>query len=121
MWKSYQPRSPRHRFLGVVAAAIAGCSHGPLEVDGAPSQSFSTTVGREIDITLQNVGPGEYASPPALSSTALRFIDASVVTPAVPAGLTQRFRFQALQAGDAVITFHQVEGEVTVQDTVHVE
>jgi hypothetical protein len=100
--------------------ALLGCS-GPLEVYAADDHDISMKVGRELDLTIQNIGPTRYASPPEISSAAIRFIGDTVVTPGVPAGLTQLFRFEAIQAGDAVITFHQTEGSFTVQDTVHVQ
>ncbi len=101
--------------------AIFGCGSGPFEAYAAPDHAISIKVGRELDLTIRSVGPGEYASPPTISSAAIRFIDVTSVTPPVPAGDTQLFRFEAMQPGDAVITFVQSSGGLTVQDTVHVE
>jgi hypothetical protein len=69
---------------------------------------------------LQSIGPGEYASPPAVSSSVLQFLDVRLVTPHVPAGVTQEFRFQALKAGTAVIRFRQIISGSTVESTVRV-
>src|SRR5512138_167157 len=89
----------------VVALGLAGCGQGPFEANGIPSQSLSIKAGRELDLTLQTIGPGEYASPPSVSSDVLRFLDVRLVTPPVPAGVTQRFRFEAVAPGRAVIVF----------------
>jgi hypothetical protein len=105
---------------GALTLGFLDCGQGPVEEDGAPSQSLSITAGRELDVMLQTVGPGEYASPPEISSAAVRFLDMELVTPGVPAGPTQRFRFRALTSGIAVVVFHHtVQGE-TVEDTVNV-
>lgn len=67
---------------------------------------------------LQTVGPGEYESPPSVSSPALRFLDESLVSPSVPAGPTQLFRFRAEARGTAVVTFYDTGDDPTVEDTV---
>jgi hypothetical protein len=38
-------------------------------------KSISAGVGTEIDITLQTIGPGEFASSPAVSSSSVQFGD----------------------------------------------
>ena len=116
-------RFPQFRLLGLIVGAglgLVGCGQGPVEENGAPSHTLTVKAGRELELTLQTVGPGEYASPPSLSSGAVRFLDVQLVTPAVPAGPTQRFRFEAVQPGDAVIVFHHTGQDPTVEDTVHV-
>lgn len=104
---------------GLVLAGVFGCG-GPLEANGLPSRSFSIEVGQQLQLTLQVAGPGEYASPPDISSTAVRFLEARVVGPPVPAGVTQRFSFQGMTPGVAVIVFHNAEQDRTVEDTVNV-
>jgi hypothetical protein len=69
---------------------------------------------------LQSIGPGEYASPPAVSSSVVQFLDVRLVTPHVPAGVTQEFRFRAMKAGTAVIRFTQTVSGSTVESTVRV-
>src|SRR4051812_723747 len=96
---------------GLVALGLVGCGQGPLEANGVPSQALSIKAGRELELTLQTIGPGEYASPPVVSSAAVRFLDVRLVAPAVPAGLTQRFRFEAARPGVAIIVFqHTAQG-----------
>jgi hypothetical protein len=58
--------------------------------------------GAEIDITLQTIGFGCYASP-KISSRAVRFVSVEGVNPPVDAGPTQRFRFEAVAPGRATI------------------
>jgi hypothetical protein len=107
-------------------AVVAACSDDLVGANGIPSRSLTVKVGQTLELTLQAIGPGEYASPPTISSASIRFVDVSLVTPAVPAGVTQRFRFHAGTPGRAVITF-QHSGQssdpgagLTVQDTVDV-
>lgn len=112
--------SPRRLSTVVVAAGLLGCGDGPLAVSGTPSQTLSIQAGRQLELTFQTVGPGQYASPPAVGSAAVRFLSMEVVTPAVPAGVTQQFRFAAVRPGVAVIVFHHTTGGPTIEDTVQV-
>jgi hypothetical protein len=106
------------RLLGGLAlAGLFGCG-GPLEADGSPSRSLSIKVGQEIELDLHTSGPGEYASPPAVSSSSILFLDMRVVPPFLPSGPTQRFRFKAVTPGVAVIIFQHTEGRPTVEDTI---
>ena len=103
----------------VLALRLAGCSQGPLEANGSPSHTISIKAGRELELTLQTIGPGEYVSPPLVSSAAVRFLDVRQGTP-VPAGATQRFRFEAVAPGVAVIVFHHNLQGPTIEDTINV-
>ena len=87
------------------------------------NQPISAVVGQEIDITLRNVGPASYASPPLISSGALTYLGVDVVPPYNPGGPTQRFRFKAVATGQAVIEFRSMLGDSVVsvvKDTVEV-
>ena len=116
------------RLLSLLSAiaVVTGCSNDVLGANGIPSRTLSLKVGEALELTLQSIGPGEYASPPAISSTSLRFLDVSLVTPAVPAGVTQKFRFRGQAAGRAVIAFEHTGQSsdpgagLTIQDTVQV-
>jgi glutamine synthetase type III len=116
------------RILSLLSAiaVVAACSDDIVGANGVPSRSMSLKVGETLELTLQSIDPGEYASPPAISSALLRFLDVSLVTPAVPAGVTQKFRFSGQAAGRAVITFEQTGQSsdpgagLTIQDTVEV-
>jgi hypothetical protein len=99
---------------------LAGCGGSPTEVNGSRGQTLSVTAGQELSLTLQSIGPGEYVSPPTVSSSALSFLDVQLVGPAVPAGVTQRFRFAALRHGRAIVVFHHTGQSRTVEDTVDV-
>jgi len=69
----------------------------------AMGSTVDANLGQEIDITLQTLGPGEYATP-SMSSDSVQFLE--VTTPAArnPGGPTQEFRFEAELPGTAVIT-----------------
>ena len=111
----------RSRHLAVGLALALGCRSDDLvTANGAPDRSMSVAPGQHLELTLQSIGPGEYISPPAISSPAVQFIDVGLVTPAVPAGITQRFRFRALAPGQAVVTFQHTGRNPAVEDTIDV-
>jgi hypothetical protein len=105
----------------VLLAACNGSDPVALELNGIPSRQISASVGQELRIKLQTIGPGSYASPPIIEGTAVTFLDASIVSPHVPAGPTQVFRFKAVESGRAILAFHNPSQERTVSDTVVVE
>lgn len=88
--------------------------------DDNRGETIRVIASEVFGVTLQTIGPGEYASPPLISSPAVRFLQVTLLEP-VPAGPTQRFRFQAVQSGRAVITFRHTGQGPTIQDTVEVE
>lgn len=124
---SLNRRDARSRFytpLLACACAAAlflsgGCS-SPLQVNGPPSRTLSLVAGQKVDVRLQTVGPGEYSSPPTVSSSAVRFLGVSLVGPYVPAGPTQVFRFIALAPGQAIVAFHHTGLDPEVDDTINV-
>ena len=104
----------------VLAALVLAACHDPVSITDGGSRTIASRVGTEIDVTLQTIGPGEYASPPRVSSGSVRFVDVSYLDP-VPAGPTQRFRFQAVAPGRAIITFRHTAQARVVEDTVDVQ
>ena len=87
------------------------------------NRTITAAAGQEIDVTLGNVGPAIYLSPPAISSDAVTYLGVDVVPPYNPGGPTQRFRLRATHAGQAVVTFRRVLGDSLVsmiEDTVQV-
>jgi hypothetical protein len=87
------------------------------------SQTLSVAVGQELHVTLGNVGPAQYASPPQISSAALTFLGVEVIPPFTPAGPTQQFHFRASNRGVAILQFRRVLGDSVVsavEDTVQV-
>jgi len=90
------------------------------------SQTLTVPAGTEFSVTLQAIGPGEYASPPTVSSGVVHFLGVSLVGPYVPAGPTQQFRFNATTRGNAIIVFRYTATGVNepemlpVEDTVRV-
>jgi hypothetical protein len=95
-----------------------------IDIKGSNSQSFTVPAGSEFAVTLQTIGPGEFASPPTVSSGAVQFLDVSIVGPNAPAGPKQQFRFNATTGGNAIIVFrHTGAGGpemLPVEDTVRV-
>ena len=103
-----------------VALAVVACEGSPVRPDDASGAKIVASSGQEFDITLGTVGPGSYDSIPTISTSAVRFLEAAVVPPYVPAGPRQRFRFVAQSPGMAVISFHHSEKATIVTDTVRV-
>jgi len=99
---------------------LAGCGPEPLSLRSSNGQTLNLAVGQELDLTVQTIGPGEYVSPPSISSPALRFLDATLVAPYVPAGPTQLFRFKATTPGQAIVVIQHSESNRTINDTVNV-
>jgi hypothetical protein len=109
--------------LGSVIVASCG-SDGVAGIVGNTSQAVVAEVGDEVQITLPNVGPGEYASPPQISSAVLTFLSVDVVPPYTPAGPRQQFRFKAIARGQAIVSFRRFLNDSpigpSVDDTVKV-
>jgi hypothetical protein len=100
---------------------LPGCGDStPTEVNGSPARLLQVPVGQRIDLRLQTVGPGEYRAPPTISSSAVSFLGVELVTPAVPAGVTQRVHLQAVSPGRAIVRFEHSVGQVLV-DTIDVQ
>jgi len=110
--------------LALSAFMLCACRADIVSVspDGG-SQTITAAPGQGIDITLRNVGPAIYASPPIISSAAVTYLGVDDVPPYNPGGPTQRFRFRAVSAGQAVIRFQRELGDAiveVVEDTVRV-
>jgi hypothetical protein len=69
-------------------------------------QTLRVAVGQELDLICQTIGPGEYESPPTVSSSSLQFLDATLLSPNLPSGLTQLFRFKGAVPGQAIVVIH---------------
>ena len=99
--------------LSLLLAACGGdAASGGERIDlgnGDNGRTLVAKIGDEIDVTLQTIGPGMYASP-RVSSSSIHFAGASIVGPPNPGGPVQLFRFRAAAAGRATITIpHTVE------------
>lgn len=70
--------------------------------NGDRDRHVEVSVGTEIVVTLQTIGPGRYGTP-LVSSTALQFLDLSSGPPN-PGGPVQIYRFMATSAGNAQIS-----------------
>jgi len=104
----------------LTGVACGGNNPVSVSIKGNTSQSLTVPAGTQFSVTLQTIGPGEYGTPPAVSSDAVHFLDVSLVSPYVPAGPTQRFRFVAATSGKAIIVFQHTGNNQTVEDTVDV-
>ena len=105
----------------VVITLLASCgSDNPvaISITGDTSRTFTVPAGSQFSVTLQTIGPGEYSSPPSLSSSAVQFRDVADVSPYVPAGPTQRFRFLAVAPGSTIVRFTHTDRNPMVEDTV---
>jgi hypothetical protein len=106
--------------VALTSFALAGCGGDSVGPSVEPGQVISARVGEQVRMKLQSIGPGEYVSPPTVSSSVVQFLDVRLVTPHVPAGVTQEFRFRAVKVGTAVIGFRHTMGGSTVESTVRV-
>ena len=67
---------------------------------------------------MRTVGPGEYATPPELTGSAIEFVGMSPAAP-VPAGVTQIFRFKGVALGQTIVRFHNTDPlHADVRDTI---
>jgi hypothetical protein len=109
--------------VACAAFAVDAC-HGPspFEVNGVVGTSSSIAVGQEIDIYMQNIGPGVYTVPPTLTGSALVFVEETTPCCPDPGGIQQLFHFKGVVSGRTVITFQSTGGfyPSTVIDTVTV-
>ena len=91
---------------GMALLAVSGCSSGKQTLrlaNGDGGRRLMAAVGDTIEVTLQTIGPGHYGSP-VLSSGSVVFLGESSAGPAIPAGPTQLYRFEAVASGLAEIT-----------------
>src|SRR2546425_11383618 len=87
---------------------------------GTEGQTLRVAVGEELDLTLQTVGPGEYQSPPSVSSSSLQFLDATPITPTSRWGIAQVFRFKGVAPGQAIVVIRHSGNSPVMSDTVNV-
>jgi hypothetical protein len=95
----------RRKLLPLAALLPLACAN-PLEMDNR-SQLVVADVGERVDVTLGNVGPAEWDSPPSISSDVLTFLGVDYPLPHTPGGVTQRFRFKAETRGVAMVIFRK--------------
>jgi len=110
----------RQAFLSLATLMLVACSAEPLAINitASDKRSVVVPVGTELDLITVTVGPGEYASPPAISSDVLRFVTVQYVGPFTPGGPRQQFRFVAVAKGGAIVRFHHTGNNADIADTV---
>ena len=106
--------------IGLALLTACNDSEEPTSPTTNRGETISVIASEVFTVELKTVGPGEYVNPPVISSGAVRFLTVVDGDP-TPGGATQRFRFQAVQSGRAVITFRHTGQSPTVQDTVVVQ
>jgi hypothetical protein len=124
-----QPGIPQVRFGAVILlVTLLASACGVDRIVSVPPDAGNRTIvaamGEEIDVTLRNVGPALYASPPQVSSSAVTFQSVEIVPPYTPAGPTQRFHLRAIRVGEAVVQFRRMLGDsviAIVEDTIQVQ
>ena len=112
----------RVRYGGALVAlafmGVAACAADEITLASGRDESRTVSRGSQLTIVLQTVGPGEYQSPPTVSSPSVQFLGVSYATVSVPAGPTQLFHFQAVSVGQAVIVFQHSGSNPIVTDTI---
>ena len=74
------PVSPRGVVV-VAALSMAACSsEAPTESNRIAGRTLAVALGQDFQIRLQSIGSGEYRSPPAISSRAIKFQDVTLAT-----------------------------------------
>jgi hypothetical protein len=93
---------------------------GVLSLDNGDNQRHvAATVGQQIQITLQTIGPGQYALP-QVSSLAVRFEDIALRLPNNPGGPTQVFIFTATAEGTALVRIAHSDSRPSFTATIEV-
>jgi hypothetical protein len=110
----------------IMVALVLACNADRIILVPPDSQSRTVlvAVGQEFRVTLGNVGPAQYESPPQISSAAVMFLGVDVIPPFTPAGPTQQFRFKAISPGQSIIHFRRLLGESVVsfvEDTIRIK
>ncbi len=111
------------RILPVMILAATACGSGGIVGLDNQSRHISLNVGQELTVTLGNIGPGTYASPPQMSSDVLTYLGVEIIPPFTPGGPTQQFRFIGARRGQSIVEFRRALGDSTlavVKDTVDV-
>ena len=79
----YPPSSPaRFPILLGFALTLASCiGTQPSEsvIYAAPGRTIYVTMGQDLALTLQTIGPGDYDATPEISGPALAFLDVSTI------------------------------------------
>ena len=112
------------KWVPLVVGIAAACTQDPVSAFGPQDDTLHVRVNQVLELTLQNIGPGEYLSPPTIVSasdrTVLQFLDAVLACPCPPAGMKQLFRFEGRQPGVATVSIQQSENGRVVTAIVKV-
>src|SRR5512143_37372 len=109
-------RIPAAAFVALVLTVCCHSSKARISLDNSDSgKSITAQVGDTIEITLQTIGPGQYATP-SVSSGSIRFLGEFSAGLPNPGGPRQLFRFEAAAPGRAAITIRRT-GEDPISPT----
>jgi hypothetical protein len=106
--------------VAVVAAGLSdGCGADRIVAFPAATHRADVGVGELVEITLRAASFGSYVTPPVISAPVIVFLEVTDPDKSpVPGGPAQRFRFRAVAAGTAVVTFTTTQPGPTVVDTI---
>ena len=101
-------------FLVLMALLLTvGCDFSGSKIisvdNGNAGQNVVASVGEEIEITLQTVGPGQYGDP-ILSSDSVKFLEESSSGTPNPGGPRQLYRFGVVSSGQTNISIPHTGG-----------
>ena len=104
----------------LLALILATACHADDIASIGPGEHLEFSVGDRFDVLLRAAALGSYKAPPAISTPAVEFLEATVVneSPVPPGGPLQRFRFRATAPGTAVLTFTPVQVGPVASDTI---
>jgi hypothetical protein len=105
----------------LAAIALTSCERhpmAPIEIRFEGSRTIVANCGIEVGIVLGTVGPGHYASPPAITGPSAVFVKEEPWGIANPGGPTQRFIFRTVSTGTSIVRIMHTDNGSVVEDTV---
>jgi hypothetical protein len=121
-------------FLVTLASVQILCGNAAAQQNESPSsinprvlslnvtnsgQHVVATVGQQVDITLQTIGPAQFGTP-QISSPAIRFENVAVKKPWLPAGPTVVYIFELVAKGEAQIQIPSTNPSANFAVTIEV-
>jgi hypothetical protein len=108
------------RSVSLLALILAAACHADDIAAIGQGRHLELSVGERFDVLLRAAALGSYKAPPTISTSAVAFLEATLVdeSPVPPGGPLQRFRFRATAPGTAVITFTPAAVGPVASDTV---
>lgn len=96
--------------LCAALALIAACGDDvPKPMSIQVGGNITVSLGQELRVAYQEVGPGAVEIPASISSPVVAFIDFAQAGTVGPAGPTSVFHFRAIERGTATIYFSRID------------